>query len=101
MKRLQKQIVELEFILSGTINKRYGPCGKANCRCALNKKYWHGPYYIWTRKENGKTVTQSLSVAQARFCEKAINSMKKLNVQIERWKQESIAVLNNLRQQKI
>jgi uncharacterized protein YegP (UPF0339 family) len=97
MKKEQKQIVEREFILSGTIIKRFGPCGKSNCRCAHNKKYWHGPYYIWTRKENGKTVTQSLSVAQAQFCEKAINSMKKLNAQIERWKQESIAVLKNHR----
>ena len=95
MNKIKKQIVELEFILTGTIIKRHGPCGKANCRCALDKKNWHGPYYIWTRKENGKTVTQSLSATQAQFCKKAIRNMKKLNTLIESWKQESIPVLKN------
>jgi hypothetical protein len=90
MKTVKQQITDLDYILTGTIIKKYGPCGKAGCRCAYGKKNWHGPYYIWTRKENGKTITKSLTSAQAQFCKKAIGNMQKLKTQIERWKRESV-----------
>jgi hypothetical protein len=95
MKPAREQIFELDYILTGTIIKKHGPCGKDNCRCVRNKKYWHGPYYIWTRKEKGKTVTKSLSAAQALLCKKAINNMQKLKTQIEKWKRESLVALKN------
>jgi hypothetical protein len=94
MKLPRQYIAELDYILTGTIIKKYGPCGKDGCCCARNEKYWHGPYYIWTRKENGKTVTKSLSPAQARFCRKAIRNMQKLKSHMEKWKQESVAALS-------
>ena len=93
MKTPQEKIVVLDYILTGSIVTKYGPCGKLGCRCADGKKNWHGPYYIWTRKENGKTVTQSLSKSQVKFCKKAIANMKNLRIQIEKWKQNSITVL--------
>jgi hypothetical protein len=96
MKTQKEQIINLDYILTGSIMIKYGPCGKVNCRCAQDKKLWHGPYYIWTRKENGKTITQSLSKAQAKFCKKAINNMQKLKAKIERWKKESIEVMNDI-----
>lgn len=96
MKTQKEKIIDLDYILTGSIMMKYGPCGKESCRCAHDKKFWHGPYYIWTRKENGKTVTQSLSKGQAKFCKKAINNMQKLKVQIERWKKESIAALKDI-----
>ena len=95
MKTPQEQIFKMDYILTGSITVKYGPCGKVSCRCANDKKYWHGPYHIWTRKENGKTVTQSLSESQVEFCKEAINNMQKLKIQIEKWKQKSISALNN------
>ncbi|OGJ88901.1 MAG: hypothetical protein A2268_11950 [Candidatus Raymondbacteria bacterium RifOxyA12_full_50_37] len=89
MKTEKNQIAGLDYILTGTIMKRYGPCGKRGCCCADDKKNWHGPYYIWTRKENKKTITKCLSEAQARFCRKAIKNMRKLRTKIEKWKRES------------
>ena len=89
MKAAKDQIANLDYIVTGTIMKKYGPCGKEGCRCAKAKKNWHGPYYIWTRKENGKTITKSLTAAQEQFCRKAIGNMKKLKTLIERWKRES------------
>jgi hypothetical protein len=93
MKTAKDQIAELDYVLVGTITKKYGPCGKVGCRCAYDKRNWHGPYYIWTRKENGKTVTRCLSVVEAQFCRKAISNMQKLKTQIEKWKQESLKVI--------
>jgi hypothetical protein len=96
MKPAQVQITKSGYILQGTIIKKYGPCGKDNCRCGRGKSHWHGPYYIWTRKDDGKTITQSLSATQAQFCKKAISNMQYLKTRIERRKQESLAALNNL-----
>lgn len=89
MKKISEQIIELDYVLTGSIMKRFGMCGKKECICKEDKKYWHGPYYIWTRKENGKTVTKSLSETQAKFCRKAVDNKKKLNKLIERWMSES------------
>lgn len=96
MDRVKKQIIELNAILVGTIVKRHGPCGKENCRCAKGNKYWHGPYYIWTRKEHGKTITKSLSKEQVEFCKKAIKNMNKLQLIINKWKEASIKKLLNI-----
>jgi len=86
MERIKKEIVALNGILVGSINKRFGPCGKTNCRCSKGEEYWHGPYYTWTRKVKGKTVTRSLTKEQVDYCKKAMRNMKRLNKIIERWK---------------
>lgn len=96
MKAAKDQIASLDYIVTGTIMKKYGPCGKEGCHCAQAKKNWHGPYYIWTRKENGKTITKSLTAVQERFCRKAISNMQKLKTQIERWKCESAKAIGKL-----
>lgn len=89
MDNIRKRINSLDNILNGTLIKKYGPCGKSNCRCAENEKYWHGPYHIWTRKEGGKTKTKSLSLEQAKYCKKAIKNMNRLKKYIEKWKKYS------------
>ncbi len=96
MKRIQKSISQIDYVLNGSIIKKYGPCGKNNCRCAKDKIHWHRPYYIWTRKENGKTITKSLSKKQVDYCKKAINNMKKLQRNIEKWKKLSIQYLEQV-----
>jgi len=53
------------FALPGTLVERRIRCGKPGCRCAADDPAGlHGPYYQWTRKVNGKTVTRLLSAAQ-------------------------------------
>ena len=96
MDSVKKHINALDSVLVGTLSKRYGPCGKKNCRCAKNKKYWHGPYYIWTRKENGKTITKSLSKKQTYYCQKAMKNMNKLQKCIEKWKKSSLIKMHNI-----
>ncbi len=95
MDKIKRQINNLDDILLGSITKRYGTCGKKNCRCHIDLKNRHGPYYIWTRKENGKTITKSLTKDQFKMCKKAISNMKRLQRYIEMWKIESIKKLEN------
>lgn len=55
---------EAGFALPGSLVERRIRCGKPACRCAVDPTALHGPYFSWTRKVNGKTVTRLLSAAQ-------------------------------------
>ncbi|PZS13643.1 MAG: hypothetical protein DLM57_16150 [Pseudonocardiales bacterium] len=59
------QITTLGFCLPGTLTERHTRCSSPGCRCRSDPPALHGPYYSWTRKINGKTVTRTLSPEQA------------------------------------
>ena len=90
MKCLKSKITSKEYVLNGSLARQHKKCGKINCRCHGDKKYWHGPYWIWTRKENGKTVTKTLNKNQVVTVKKAIKEMKELNLLIESWRSQSL-----------
>ena len=94
--RLKTKIALKDYILSGTIAKQYKQCGKVNCRCQEGKEYWHGPYWIWTRKEGGKTITKTLSKEQAKLVKKAIADMKELNDYIDKWKRLTLKEIEKI-----
>ena len=41
------------------------PCGKSGCACQASPPRLHGPYYQWTRKVGGKTVSVRFTREQA------------------------------------
>lgn len=83
---IKKRILAKDWILQGTLLKQYKQCGKKNCRCQQEKRYWHGPYWIWTRKEKGKTITKTLNKNQIQRFKKSSKNMKEINRLIEKWK---------------
>lgn len=93
---LKNQIASKDWILQGTLLKQYKQCGKKNCRCHQHKKHWHGPYWIWTRKEKGKSITKTLSQQQVKMVKKSIQDMKRLNKLIEKWKMLSLRHLEDI-----
>ena len=58
------QLGSAGFALPGTILVRRTSCKKPGCRCGADPPQLHGPYYQWTRKVNGKTVTRLLTEEQ-------------------------------------
>ena len=46
------------FALPGTLIERHVRCGKPGCRCHTDPPVLHGPYWQWTRKAAGKTITR-------------------------------------------
>ena len=94
--RIKEKIASKDRILNGSLIKQYKQCGKINCRCHANVAYWHGPYFIWTRKENGKTITKTLTKNQATAVKKAIKDMKELKKIIEKWRELSLKEIENL-----
>lgn len=93
---LKNQITTKDWILQGTLLKQYKQCGKNNCRCHLDKKYWHGPYWIWTRKEKGKTITKTLSENQAKIVKRSLEDMKKISKLVEKWKLLSLRYIEKV-----
>lgn len=61
---LTRALAQTGFVLPGTLLERHNRCGKPNCRCRQDPPTLHGPYYQWTRKVDGKTVTRLLTADQ-------------------------------------
>jgi hypothetical protein len=76
---LLRQSTDLGLVLRGTIGKRFMPCGKPACRCKADPPILHGPYYLWTRKVAGKTVTAQLPPVQAALCQGWNRNMRQLD----------------------
>jgi len=96
IKSLKNQITSRDWVLQGTLLRQYKQCGKTNCRCHQDKQHWHGPYWIWTRKEKGKTITKTLSKNQAKMVKKSLEEMKKINRLVEKWKLLSLRHMENI-----
>jgi len=62
---LLARLARAGFALPGTLIERSFRCGKPNCRCHADPPRPHGPYWQWTRKRDGKTVTVNLTPEQA------------------------------------
>lgn len=63
-KKITTDLGASDFALPGTMLERMICCKKPNCRCCADPPQLHGPYYQWTRKINGKTVTRLLTAEQ-------------------------------------
>lgn len=75
---LKRRVNALGFVRPGSLVTRYMPCGKPGCRCMATPPQLHGPYYQWTYKQGGKTITRRLTPAQARACEEWIHNHQQL-----------------------
>jgi hypothetical protein len=64
-RQLLAQLQEIGPFRRGTLLSVTNVCGKPTCRCHAQPPQPHGPYWQWTRKVRGKTVTTRLSHQQA------------------------------------
>ena len=76
---LLRQIGEIGPVLRGTIGTYRTQCGTRGCHCHTDPDARHGPYYIWTRKVSGKTVTRMLSQGQANLLRPWTENMRRLD----------------------
>ena len=64
-RELAARIADIGFVMSGTLTQRQTRCGTSTCRCHNDPPELHGPYWQWTTKVDGKTVTRRLTPEQA------------------------------------
>ncbi|MGH3695100.1 MAG: DUF6788 family protein [Pseudonocardiaceae bacterium] len=81
-RELAEHIADIGFITAGSLTHRPNRCGKTNCRCRADPPQLHGPYYQWTTKVDGKTVTRRLSEHQARLYQEWITNDRQLRALI-------------------
>jgi hypothetical protein len=92
---LKSRIDKLGFISTGSVMKVYKTCGNPGCRCHKDKSKRHGPYNIWTRKVDSKTVTRTLNDEQAKIARKCIDNMRKLEKILDQMKDLSVQYIEN------
>lgn len=78
LRRLAERLLPTGLISSGSVSTRYAPCGKPGCRCHSDPSQLHGPYWQWTTKVNGKTVTRNLNQRQASLYQEWIANRRRL-----------------------
>ena len=76
---LKGSLADLGPVRRGTVLRRFLPCGKSTCRCHAGPPNLHGPYYEWTRKVTGKTVSVRLTPSQARLLKQWIANSRRLD----------------------
>ena len=89
--RLRQRLAELGPILVGTITERTILRDDPN---RPGEKKAFGPYYQWTFKEAGKTVTVNLSAAQVKPFQKAIDQNRLLELIAEEIRKISRQILD-------
>jgi len=82
--KMQEELSRTGFLWVGTVLRQYHVCGKPGCRCRHGGRFRHGPYYVWTRKIQGKTVTRMLSEEEGRLYMTWIENRRRLDRTMQR-----------------
>ena len=86
-RQLAQRISDIGYIAAGSITHRYTRCVTTGCRCHADPPQPHGPYWQWTAKIDGKTVTRRLSETEARYYQQWIDNDRQLRELIERMRE--------------
>lgn len=86
-RELATQLAEIGLISSGSVTRRHTRCGTAGCRCHADPPQPHGPYYQWTAKVDGKTVTRRLTDQEATLYQEWIANDRHLRKVIQQMRQ--------------
>ena len=76
---LMAYLADLGPFRRGTVLRRFVRCGNPNCRCRADPPKLHGPYYDWSRKVKGKTVTVRVTPEQAGLLKQWIANTRRLD----------------------
>lgn len=96
VRRLAAQLAETSFFVKGTVIRHYARCGNPACRCQRDATQRHGPYYRWSTKVAGKTVSRHLTDEEGRLYSEWIAERRRVREilrQIERVSEKAADVI--------
>lgn len=96
IQKLKNDIQSIDYILIGSISKKYLKCGKKQCICHKDPTKLHGPYYHFTKKDKGKTIGKLYSKQKADFLKTYLqnyNHVIKIIKKISNLSEQAIALL--------
>jgi hypothetical protein len=73
------ELAQIGFLLKGSLLQRFNTCGSAGCACHSDPSKRHGPYWQWTSKVKGKTVTRLLTDEQVRRYREWMDNARRLD----------------------
>lgn len=91
-RRLRRDLARVGYILKGSIQIRTVVCGQAGCRCHKNRRFRHGPYYWWTSKVAGKTVTYILTQEEGAVYISWIKNRQQMEATLEKLYERSARI---------
>ncbi len=77
-RELADELAGIGLIHAGSVTRRYTHCANLNCKCHAEPPQPHGPYFQWTAKVDGKTVTRRLSEGEAELYQEWIANDRRL-----------------------
>ncbi len=86
-RELAGHLAGIGLIAAGSVTHRYTRCGSPGCRCHADPPQPHGPYYQWTAKLNGKTVTRRLTDREAELYAEWIANDRRLRAVVGQMRQ--------------
>jgi hypothetical protein len=93
---LLAEIDHIGWFLRGSLLRVANRCGNPSCRCKADPPRLHGPYWQWTRKVAGKTVSVRLTDAQAELVRAWIDNGRRFDQKLAELDQLSLAVTNRI-----
>jgi hypothetical protein len=82
-RQLAKRLSRIGFLCSGSLSRRYLTCGNPGCACQRDPAARHGPYFYWSTKKAGKTISRKLPPHEAQILETWIANRRELNAILE------------------
>jgi hypothetical protein len=98
-RQTRQQLQQVDYFLKGTVLKRMMKCGQPTCACQRDASQRHGPYFQWTYKLQGKTVSVTLSPQAAPLYQAATKQHRQLKVVLARMERLSRTALARLAKQ--
>jgi hypothetical protein len=86
-RELAAELATIGLIHSGSVTRRYTRCATPGCKCHADPPQPHGPYYQWSAKVNGKTVTRRLNETEAELYQEWIDNDRQLRRLIQQMRQ--------------
>ena len=65
------------------MTRRYTRCTSPGCRCNADPPAPHGPYWQWTAKVDGKTVTRRLTAREAALYQEWIGNDRRIRALLD------------------
>lgn len=90
------ELDQIGWFLRGSLLQVANRCGNPSCRCKADPPRLHGPYWQWTRKVAGKTVTVRLTDAQAELVRAWIGNGRRFDHKLAELDQLSLAVTTRI-----
>jgi hypothetical protein len=81
---LAESLARIGFLWPGTVQRQMLTCGKPQCACHRDSQARHGPYYYWTSKKKGKTVSRKLTLEEAEILADWIENRRKADATLKR-----------------